>query len=269
MTQPKVSHGNSRRVVTVGSYRLTRASYSPDQTVARHEHAFPSWTLVLSGSFEESFTHETHTCAAGSVLAKPSTADHSNRYGSSGAHCLIIEMLSAEAARDVAAGVFVAPTIFGGGLVPHLARKIEYELAANDRLTTLSLEELLIELSLASARLLKSDRRPSAKRWLNSVREQLEAEFRSPPSLGDLAAAHDLHPAYLCQAFRAAFGVSIGEYARTIRFEWARECLTRGTGSISDVALAAGFSDQAHFSRDFKARTGTSPRRYKDRDQAN
>jgi AraC-like DNA-binding protein len=165
--------------------------------------------------------------------------------------------------RDLTAGVFAAPRIFAGGLVPQLAQKIQSELGANDRLSSFSLEGLLIELSLASSRLAKTDRRVSAKRWLNSVRDQLEAEFRSPPSLCDLGASHDIHPVYLCQQFRAAFGVSIGEYARSVRFEWARARLSAGTGSISNIALAAGFSDQAHFSRDFKARTGTSPRRYK------
>src|SRR2546428_3777737 len=113
MTQPRVSHGHSSRMVTVGSYRLTEACYARDQRVARHEHAFPSWTFVLSGSFQEAFTRETHTCTAGSVLTKPSTADHSNHYGTSGAHCLIIEILSSEAAgRELTSQLFTEPRVF-------------------------------------------------------------------------------------------------------------------------------------------------------------
>jgi len=263
MAEPRVSHGRPSRIVSIGSYRLTEACYARDQRVARHEHAFPSWTFVLSGSFQESFTRETHTCAAGSVLTKPSTADHSNRYGTSGAHCLIIEMLSPETAgRELSTQLFMKPRIFAEGLVPRLARQIQSEFGTIDRLTTFAVEGLLIELSVASSRVAQPDRRISPKRWLNDVRDQLEAEFRSPPSLTDLASSHNLHPVYLCQQFRAAFGVSIGEFARSVRFEWARECLANQGASISSIALAAGFSDQAHFSRDFKARTGMSPRRY-------
>ena len=147
--------------------------------------------------------------------------------------------------------------------MPRIARRIQSEFNTSDRLSTFALEGLLIELSGASSRLVKPDRRVSARGWLNSVRDQLESEFRSPPSLSVLAGFHNIHPVYLCQEFRATFGVSIGEYVRTLRFEWARECLKNGNASISNVALAAGFSDQAHFSRDFKARTGTSPRRYR------
>jgi AraC family transcriptional regulator len=262
MTQPKVSHGHSHGAVTVGDYRLTEARYAPGQTVERHEHARSSWTFVLTGSLEEAFTRETHTCVAGSVLTKPATASHSNRYGPAGARCLIIEMLRAEEAPPEVA-LFAAPKIFVGGVVPRIARTIHREFNMPDRLSNFALEGLLIELSVASCRLMRSDRRVSSKRWLNAVRDQLEAEFRSPPSLSDLAAAQNLHPVYVCHEFRAAFGESIGEYARSLRFEWARECLRRGSESISSIALAAGFSDQAHFSRDFKARSGTSPGRYK------
>jgi AraC family transcriptional regulator len=262
MTQPRVSHGQSNRVSTVGDFRLTEARYAPGQKVERHEHARSSWTFVLTGSLEETFTRETHTCVAGSVLTKPATADHSNRYGPAGAHCLIIEMLRAEEAPPEVA-LFAAPKIFVSGVVPRIARTIHREFNMTDRLSIFALESLLIELSLASCRLVRSDRRVSPKKWLNLVRDQLEAEFRSPPSLSQLAAAHNLHPVYVCHEFRAAFGVSIGAYSRSLRFEWALECLRRGTESISSIALAAGFSDQAHFSRDFKARTGTSPGRYK------
>src|SRR5438046_10560073 len=81
MTPPLVSHGRSGQPLTVGPYRLTEARYAPDQQLPRHEHAFPSWTLLLAGSFEEVFSREALVCTAGGVLTKPSTDDHSNRYG--------------------------------------------------------------------------------------------------------------------------------------------------------------------------------------------
>ncbi|MFL5552785.1 MAG: helix-turn-helix transcriptional regulator [Gemmatimonadaceae bacterium] len=125
------------------------------------------------------------------------------------------------------------------------------------------LEALLVELTTATARVANSAHPVSRKRWLNSVRDQLEENFRCPPSLSELAASHRVHPVYLCQEFRAAFGVNVGEFVRAVRFEWARAYLVSSDRSIADVALAAGFSDQAHFSRDFRRRTGMSPRRYR------
>jgi AraC family transcriptional regulator len=260
MTQLLVSHGRSGQPLTVGPYRLTEARYAPGQQLPRHEHAFPSWTLLLAGSFEEVFPRETLVCTTGSVLAKPSTADHSDRYGPVGAHCLLIEACSPAAGL---ADVFSAPRILSAGVIPIVAQRIHRESRSPDSLSGLVLEALLVELTTASARASISGHRVSRKRWLKSVRDQLEENFRSPPSLSEMAAIHRVHPAYLCQEFRAAFGVNVGEFVRAVRFEWARACLVSGDRSIADVALAAGFSDQAHFSRDFKRRVGMSPRRYR------
>lgn len=260
MTQLIVSHGRSGQPLTVGPYRLTEARYAPGQQLPRHEHAFPSWTLLLAGSFEEVFSREALTCTTGSVLTKPSTADHYNRYGPVGAHCLLIE---ARSGATSAADLFAEPRIFSAGAVPAIARKIHHEFHSEDALSTFMLEGLLVELATASTRVSSGTHRLSRKRWLNSVRDQLEENFRCPPSLSELAANHGVHPVYLCQEFRAAFGVNVGEFVRAVRFEWARAYLVDADRSIADVALAAGFSDQAHFSRDFKRRVGMSPRRYR------
>jgi len=260
MTKLLVSHGRSGQPLTVGPYRLTEARYAPDQQLPRHEHAFPSWTLLLTGSFEEVFSRDTLVCTAGSVLTKPSTADHSNRYGPAGAHCLLIEACSSTLGI---ADLFAEPRILSAGVIPVIAQRIHREFRSEDSLGGLMLEALLVELTTASARVSSSASRLSRKHWLNSVRDQLEENFRCPPSLSELAAIHGVHPVYLCQEFRAAFGVNVGEFVRAVRFEWARACLVSGDRSIADVALAAGFSDQAHFSRDFKRRVGMSPRRYR------
>src|SRR6185369_4504449 len=131
MTQLLVSHGRSGQPVTIGDYRLTEARYAPNQLVPRHEHAFPSWTLLLAGSFEEAFSRETLVCTSGSVLIKPSAADHSNRYGPLGAHCLLIESRGADAGIS---DIFVVPKIVSAGVVSALARRIHGEFHRKDAL---------------------------------------------------------------------------------------------------------------------------------------
>src|SRR2546426_363547 len=128
---------------------------------------------------------------------------------------------------------------------------------------TLALEGHLIELAVATLRAQRARRAVGRTDGLNGVRDQLEAEFRAPPSLADLANARGVHPAYLCQAFRIAFGMGAGEFVRRVRFEWARDALRVGSAAIADIAFAAGFSDQAHLSRDFRKRAGMSPRQFR------
>lgn len=258
MTVPRVSHGRASRAITIGPYTITEAVYAPHQRVGRHEHEWPSWTLVLEGGFEERFSRAAVTGLPGIVLTKPATADHSNVYGPGGARCLLIETQDGDGDR------FGAPMLHAAGVLPTLARRIQAALgAAPCRIARFALEEHLIELGLATVRAQHARWVPGRSAWLNGVREQLEAEFRAPPSLTDLARSRGVHAAYLCQAFRAAFGMSVGEFVRHVRFEWARDALRVGSASIADIALAAGFSDQAHLSRDFRKRAGVSPRRFR------
>jgi AraC-like DNA-binding protein len=260
MTELKVSHGLAGPTLSICGWRLTEATYAPGQHVSRHEHALSSWTLVISGCVEETFTSDSFIYRAGSVLTKPAVADHANRYGAETARCFLIELPHDEDSigriRDT---LFSIPRLFSGGLVPDLSRRIYHEFHRRDRAAAFALECLLLELRLASGRE-SSPRRISSRQWLNDIRDHLEAEFRNPPSLGELGRMHNLHPAYICQQFRMEFGQRLGDFVRDIRFAWAREAVASGSSSLSDIAFAAGFSDQAHLSRDFQRRLGISPR---------
>jgi len=63
---------------------------------------------------------------------------------------------------------------------------------------------------------------------------------------------------HLAERFRAAVGVTPKEAARIVRFEHARERVRATTSSLADVAVACGYSDQQHLSREWKALAGCS-----------
>ena len=66
----------------------------------------------------------------------------------------------------------------------------------------------------------------------------------------------------LCRDFRALRGTSPYRYLTLRRIDHAREEIRRGA-SLAEAAFAAGFSDQAHMSRQFKAATGLTPRQWR------
>jgi AraC-like DNA-binding protein len=66
----------------------------------------------------------------------------------------------------------------------------------------------------------------------------------------------------LARQFRSAFGTSPYRYSVMRRLDRARAQL-RGTRSLADVALAAGFADQAHLTRMFRHGFGVTPARYR------
>ncbi|WJK12132.1 AraC family transcriptional regulator [Pseudomonas fluorescens] len=81
-------------------------------------------------------------------------------------------------------------------------------------------------------------------------------------SLDDICTAADLSPSYLIRAFKQHFGMTPHAFLVNQRIQFARECLRRGQ-LIADVALEAGFADQAHFQRAFKQHLAATPGQYR------
>jgi AraC family transcriptional regulator len=95
------------------------------------------------------------------------------------------------------------------------------------------------------------------------VRERLDSRIGTRPSLAELAALARVHPVHLARSFRQHYGVSIGEYVRRLRLEWAAAQLAATQTPIALLAAQAGFADQSHFTRAFKRHTGLTPGRYR------
>lgn len=64
--------------------------------------------------------------------------------------------------------------------------------------------------------------------------------------------------------FLGAVGLRPKQYARLLRIRRAAT-LMRGTSSLTEIAHALGYADQAHFTRDFRAVVGMAPRRVRRR----
>jgi AraC-like DNA-binding protein len=93
------------------------------------------------------------------------------------------------------------------------------------------------------------------------AREFLDAHLDVRISLGDLSTVTGLPPSRLLRAFARDVGVSPHAYQRQGRLRLATR-LIRAGWRLSDAALAAGFADQAHFTRLFQRTMGIPPGAY-------
>jgi AraC-like DNA-binding protein len=63
-------------------------------------------------------------------------------------------------------------------------------------------------------------------------------------------------------AFRDRVGVSPKRFARIVRFDRALGAIARGNVALGEIALAAGYYDQAHFTSEFREHAGLTPGAY-------
>ena len=96
---------------------------------------------------------------------------------------------------------------------------------------------------------------------VRAVRDLLAGRLADPPSLDDLARECGMSPFGLVRAFRSETGLPPHAYVNHLRVRLARRLLDGGAAP-ADVAVQAGFADQAHLTRHFKRVVGVPPGAY-------
>jgi AraC family transcriptional regulator len=102
-----------------------------------------------------------------------------------------------------------------------------------------------------------------APRQIRCLLEYIEAHLTDELGLVELAAIVGLSPHYFGEAFRISSGRSPHRYVIERRVARARDLLQGDDRPIADIAYAAGFSSQSHFTANFRRITGVTPGRFR------
>lgn len=85
----------------------------------------------------------------------------------------------------------------------------------------------------------------------------------SPGRVADLQRASGYSPKHFISLFRVGVGIGPKHYYRIRRFNSVVKAMAAGEHSgLGDLAAAAGYSDQAHLTREFKEFAGITPTQY-------
>jgi AraC-like DNA-binding protein len=101
-------------------------------------------------------------------------------------------------------------------------------------------------------------RETGTPRWLHAVRDHLEAHYASDVTVEQLARIAGVSRVHLTRAFMQAFGQPPHSHLNSVRLRAAKRLLAQGQ-SIAETAADAGFADQSHLTRRFKASFGVTP----------
>ncbi|MFG7960879.1 helix-turn-helix domain-containing protein [Pseudomonas aeruginosa] len=94
---------------------------------------------------------------------------------------------------------------------------------------------------------------------LRKAKELIAGHLIEGVSVARLAEECGLSRSYFTKAFKGSTGLSPHEWLMHMRVDRAKDLMLRSDESLSQISLACGFSDQAHFSRVFLRLTKASP----------
>ncbi len=114
------------------------------------------------------------------------------------------------------------------------------------------MEGLVLEILAEAARQPSPVEERKPPPWLRRARELLHDRFAEKLSLGEIAAAIDVHPVHFARVFRRHHGCTPGDYIRRLRVEFASRQLASTEIPLVEIALMAGFPDQSGFTKTFR-----------------
>jgi len=200
-----------------------------------HRHSAPYLALVLEGGYEECSVDGVWRCEPGDLVVHPALHLHLNRFSRRRSRVFNIVLAARPRLGTFSYGVLRPRD-------PDSFRRLH------------ELEDDGVAEMLAGATRAEPIAPCSA---LSRMAGRLTSDPRN--RIGDVANHPAMTREHASRTFRRYFGFPPSVFRSEQRFRRALLLLADLANPLATVALDAGYADQAHLTRDFKARTGASP----------
>jgi AraC family transcriptional regulator len=255
-------YGTPRQRIELGGVVLTELIHRSGCKLPRHSHESAYFGLLVRGSYSECCAQRSVDYASFSTGFHPPALTHSDEVGPGGAQMLCIELRESFLTQT-------RPFLTAPEFLPYLCASEITWLAlrlfrsfAEGTLSLLEVQELCSDmLERASGANLRGESRIPV--WLKRAVELLHAGFRHPITLEMVAANLGVHPVHLSRTFRKYHGSTMADYVNGLRVQFVCRALQAGSVELASIAGQAGFADQSHMGRVFKACTGQTPGRFR------
>lgn len=227
--------------MATGNVRVVETRHPAGERLSWHSHRAGYVAIVLDGGYREHVRGATRDCLPSTAIVHPAGEAHANTFIDAPTHLLSIEIV-----RGAATRLLQKPSLICGARVRSFASLIQHER------DPIAIDALLIDLLASSS-------------WLPRADAIVRERFSDPITVHDVAGELRRHPTHVARAFRAAFGITVGERIRQMRVKAAKSMLATSPQPIADIALALHFADQSHFTRCFGRIVGITPAAYRRR----
>jgi AraC family transcriptional regulator len=213
-----------------------------------HTHLAAHFMFIKAGAF---LTGSRCARARAPLIFNPAGTTHRDRFESGGR---FFSIAFADALEDAPASPREIDRVTSHTVVARLMRECESWDADSPEIAEALCAELLTSISEH-----EPDRQEP--KWLAKAAEVLMAGTRV--SLVQLSRELGVHRTHLTRTFRQFHGCTPAEFARFARLRRAAAALASTNVPLSDIALDAGFADQSHFTKHFRAAYGVPPGEYR------
>ena len=256
-------YGESSRIHQIAGLRLAESTYPSGFETPKHSHEHAYFCMTLQGTSRQTYGRKTRMRETSTIVFYPPDEMQSEYFLSAG-RIFSIELDSSwlQRFRDYAV-IREYSTQLRSGLLTWIMTRLYREFHQKDPASLLAIEGLVLEIIAEASRRSLAVSTRQAPRWLERVRSILHEQFVEGVTLAKIAEAVGTHPVYVASAFRKQYECTIGEYVRRLKIESACDELSKSDAPLVQVALAAGFASQAHFSKTFRRLTGMTPTEYR------
>jgi AraC family transcriptional regulator len=259
-------YGERQRQQRCGGIVLSELKHRRKKSLPEHTHEAAFISVMLSGRYREVFGSRRIDYSPMTAVIHPPAFTHHDFIGGSGGHFLIAELSTAwlGSVRELCPVLSLEPGLLCGEAA-RLAQRLTLEYRRADAWSALMIEGIVLEILAAACRV-HSTRERSSPEWMPRVRELLHEHFSEHLTIQQIARELQVDPIYLGRTYKRFAGESLGQARNRRRLEFVCLELVHAEHSLTDIALAAGFSDQSHMTREFRRAYGVTPGAYRRRD---
>jgi AraC family transcriptional regulator len=260
-------------VRVVSGITLAEATYPGGAELPEEVQPSTLLVVVLEGAMTERRGRRSVVCEPGTLAVLPRHEPYVHRFDATGARIFVTQLGPSWVERMHTFGMAepTSPLYVRSSRANAIAGELYTELRTADDASALAIEGYVLALSAELVRAHARGERSARPHWLVRAAEQLHERAHGDAAADDaggsdmaaIAADVGVHPVHLARTFREHYGTTMGDYLRRLRVERARTQLAATAKSLSQVAIEAGFADQAHFTRVFRTLVGTTPGAYR------
>lgn len=261
----KQLYGEVIKSGSLSGFEYSETAYPANLKLPFHTHNFAYFCYVLEGDFTEKRGQTEDLCQTSTLIFHPPGESHADSFHTP-ARCFNFQINSEvfERANAASGRISGINAVQKSSELDKLVTRLYKETGAIDEFSVLTAEGLMLEIIAEFLRQSKvKSKDGAAPRWLISARELISEEFTENLTISSVAAVAGVHPTHLAREFRRYFHLTIGDFIRQKRIEFACRKIVNSNAPLSEIAAESGFFDQSHLTRVFKKATGMTPNRYR------